>query len=177
MYRLKEFFDSQVGSPPTIGTYASNVFDPWLFDLNESSSDAVAFFGWGRYVTYGTHGYKWAATAPKLMPYDNYNPTAGYLEQISSSGVAQGWTCDWDLVTGRIQVDFYDPYGNKVASGWANSGSEAAINTECHGGTAHRFWVQLPSSSRGMSIRAYGLDYTWFGFTQLPCLQSPSCSW
>lgn len=174
MYRLKEFYVQQFGttSIPTLGTYRSDNFNANLFN--------TAFFGYGRKVTYGTHGYEWVVSTPEWMPFDNHDPI-GYFEGISPTGVAQGWACDKDTAVlkgnGRIKVDLYDQFDVKY-EGWADAGSEAAVNNQCAGvGTAHRFWIQLPASSKGRTIRAYGLDYTWFGTTLLPCLQSPKCSW
>jgi hypothetical protein len=173
MYSLYEAY-SDFGIPiPTTRTYRSNVsVSKSLFQLGISDN---TFFSFGRYVTYGVHGERWHVSPPEWMPKDNYNPI-GYFEGISATGVAQGWSCDQDKPTGRIEVDLYDEFNNKTR-GWANSGSESAINSLCNGGSAHRFWIQLPSYTKGRVIRAYGLDYTWFGNTQLPCLQSPACSW
>jgi hypothetical protein len=173
MYSLYEAYSDFGISIPTTRTYRSNSgVSKSLFQLGTSDN---AFFSFGRYVTYGVHGDRWHVSPPAWMPKDNYNPI-GYFEAVSPTGVAQGWSCDQDMPAGRIEVDLYDDVGHKVR-GWANSGSESAINTLCNGGTAHRFWIQLSSSTKGHPIRAYGLDYTWVGNTQLPCLQSPTCSW
>lgn len=90
--------------------------------------------------------------------------------------MASGWSCDQDVSGKSVHVDIYA--GSTLAvHAIANGGSETAVNNACGGGTAHRFSVQLPSWTQGQTIIAYGLDYTWFGFTQLTCLQSPACSW
>ena len=72
------------------------------------------------------------------------------------------------------------PFSTKVTSGTvpvrADSFSESAIKTECHGGDYHRFWIQLPSWTKGQTITAYGLDYTWFGNLKLYCLTG-DCTW
>jgi hypothetical protein len=65
-------------------------------------------------------------------------------------------------------VDVYSN-GQFVAFGYATVPSEPEVNQRCGGGSAHRFAVQLPPSARGTALTTYGLDYTWYGFTQLPC--------
>ena len=183
MYALRAFYDDpsvQIPVPGRVGIptldYDSNSFDP-----NEFQPDLQVdgFFGWGRFVTYGKHGYGWWVTTPDFMPRDAVNPK-GWFEGISATGVAQGWSCDLDTTAVQdktnvrgIWIDFYadpDPF-NAVAQGFADSESEDIINTqECSmaNGTAHRFWIQLPPSTKGKTIRAFGLDYTWYGVTELP---------
>ncbi len=63
-------------------------------------------FSYGRWETYAIQGYAWYVTNPTWMPGDAYNPK-GWLDGISSSGVASGWACDQDMPTGRTLVDFY----------------------------------------------------------------------
>lgn len=175
MYALYDFYYKYLGSSsiPQVGTYRSNYFQASLFNDE--------FFSYGRQVTYGNHGYTWvpykkSGSMDKFMPFDTTNPI-GYFEQVGPTGLAQGWACDSDKPSNRIKVDLYDQYGRKYET-WASSDSvQPEINQLCGGGTAHRFWLQLPGSSKGKIIRAYGLDYTWFGSTLLPCLQSPQCSW
>lgn len=179
MYRLAPFYKKYIyPTLPTAGTYTSNNLDSNLFDLDYNEA---GFFSYGRYETYAKHGNTWVGTTttprPEMMAGDSHDPV-GFFEGISSAGVAQGWTCDRDVPTKRVWIDFYaDGVPTKVATGYANSASEAAINNLCYGGTAHRFWVQLPASTKGKKIRVYGLDYTWYGNTELGCLQSPQCSW
>jgi hypothetical protein len=178
MYALRAFYDNaaiRVPGTPLVD-WESNSFDPDTFqpDINFDG-----FFGWGRFVTYGYHGYGWWVDRPDFMPYDGTNPK-GWFEAISPTGLAQGWACDRDTISiadknevRGLWIDFYadgDPF-TVVAQGFADSESEDVINTrECGGanGTAHRFWIQLPPSTKGKTIRAYGLDYTWYGFTELP---------
>jgi hypothetical protein len=173
MYQLKPLYDGYFGGITNAGTYQSNSFDSSLFHLGPWDND---FFSYARYVAYGIEGYQWVQSRPEMMPYDNYDPI-GYFEGVSPSGLAQGWTCDQDKPDGRVWVDFYVDGWTLAAQGFANSASESAINNLCGGGNAHRFWVQLPSWTQGKQVRAYGLDYTWYGFTELPCLQSPQCGW
>ena len=191
MYALNGFYRRQgFGVPQVPGTYyQSNLFWPGLFLLNPTSND---FFSFGRYDTYGDFGYTWVPGGIPFMPFNKY-PPRGYLEQISPTGVAQGWACDQDMPNGNgdganggrgLPVNLYDAYGH-LATGYANAGSESAINQLCvnpdlpgaGGGTAHRFWVQLPNTMRGSAITAYAIDYTWLASTQLTCLQYPQCSW
>src|SRR4029077_3038157 len=67
-------------------------------------------------------------------------------------------------------------YVPPVVSVYANLASESAVNLACGGGMAHRFQVQLPPSAAGLPIHAFGLDYTWYGFTELLCSQGSVCS-
>jgi len=176
MYALFTFYNQQFNGIPQYnepGVYQSNYFNSSLFD---TSSTSMQFFGMARYVVYGKHGYSWWVTTPEWMPRDLYNPK-GYLEAISSTGLAQGWTCDQDAPTKSNVVDLYATNTKVTNIVRADSGSEAAIASECNGGNYHRFWIQLPSWTKGQTITAYGLDYTWFGFTQLPCLQPGGCKW
>jgi len=176
MYALNEFYRQKLGGIPqngVSGVYQSNYFRSSLFD---TSSTSMAFFGVARRVVYGDHGYGWWLSTPEWMPFDNYNPK-GYLEAISATGVAQGWTCDQDAPTKSILVDLYAGTTKLTNLVRADSGSESAIASECNGGSFHRFWIQLPSWTKGQTIVGYGLDYTFFGVTQLPCLQPGGCKW
>ncbi|HSU14728.1 hypothetical protein [Longimicrobium sp.] len=173
MYRLDKFFTTYITtSLPTAGTYTSNSFNDNDFLLGSFDN---GFYSWGRHQTYGKLGYDWIQTPREYLPFDSYDPI-GYLDGVSATGVASGWTCDKDVPTKSNRVDLYSG-GTFAAYGYANGGSEPAVNSLCNGGTAHRFAVQLPSWTQGQDIVAYGLDYTWFGFTQLTCLQSPRCAW
>ncbi|HEX2122262.1 MAG TPA: hypothetical protein VHL59_11525 [Thermoanaerobaculia bacterium] len=192
MYALRAFYDHpnvRIPVPGRVGLdplqpdtldYDSNSFDPNEFP----GTDSDGFFGWGRFVTYGFHGYGWWLGQPDFMPYDDHDPD-GWFEGISSTGLAQGWACDKDTTMLRqshengdvrgIWIDFYvdgDPF-TAVAQGFADSASEDEINTrECGrngltNGTAHRFWIQLPPGTKNKIIRAFALDYTWYGHTEL----------
>jgi hypothetical protein len=178
MYGLKPAYDYYFsGTIPTVTDYMSNAFDDGLF-ATQTWADRQAHFGYGRYATYGIMGRDWFAQNAPKMPDDAYNPE-GYFEGISATGLAQGWACDRDVKLqspNRIQVDFFVDGWTHAAEGWADASSEPAINSIC-GGSAHRFWVQLPPSTQGKVVRAYGNDFTWFGAPELTCLQSPSCSW
>jgi hypothetical protein len=178
MYALYEFYRLKLGGIPNsgvAGTYQSNYFRTTLFD---TSSTSQSFFGVARREVYGEHGYNWWLSTPEWMPFDVYNPK-GYFEAVSATGLAQGWTCDQDAPTKSIAIDFYAGTTKLTTTlVRADAGSEAAIKTECGGGDYHRYWFQLPSWTQGRTdIVAYGLDYTWYGNTQLPCLQSGGCKW
>lgn len=178
LYRLAEAYQLFFNYAPTDG-YTSTTFKSALFQRT-STTPFNAHLSYGRYATYYEMGYKWMASGIPAFPPDKYDPI-GFLEQVSSTGLAQGWACDKDLGNrqGAVKVDFYVNGGiyPPVASGWANSTSEDIINSSqyCNGGYAHRFWVQLPSSTKGKQIRAWALDYTWYGTYELPCLLT--CSW
>jgi hypothetical protein len=160
------------------GVYTSSNFDQSLFLTS-------THFGYGRLTTYRDMGGNWfpsgmVAGAVPNMPYDDHDPVDGWLDSISPSGLASGWTCDQDAPNNAIKVDLYaGDNWTFAATGYANLSSEAAVNSLCWGGFAHRFQIQLPSWSQGQNIRAYGLDYTWYGFTELHCGQDPSrpCFW
>lgn len=176
MYALYEFYRQKLGGIPNQGTpgvYQSTTFRSSHFD---TSSTSMAFFGYARREVYGDHGYSWWLTTPEWMPFDSYNPK-GFLEAISATGLAQGWTCDQDAPAKSNVIDLYAGASKITDVVRANAYSEAPIKTECNGGDYHRFWIQLPSWTQGQTITAYGLDYTWFGLTQLPCLQPGGCKW
>ena len=185
-YGLYDFYVNKGLPIPPATNYQSTAPNPALFDyLGQQVSDYVSFFGLGRYVTYVTLADTWVDQLPAMMPY-NRNPPQGYLDGITSTGIAEGWACDADMPSGNgdgagggrgLPVDLYDSDWNLAAHAYGNQASETAVNTRCGGGTAHRFGIQLPAWTKGKAITAYGLDYTWLGFTQLPCLQSPQCSW
>lgn len=165
MYHLKEAFTRYFGGMPA-GTYQGDdaSFDINKFNLNPWDN---TFFSWNRYTYYYTMSKEWVATTRKYLPFDAANPI-GYVDYVDAGGVMRGWTCDTDASYGSNRVDVYSN-GNFVAFGYATVPSEPAVNQLCGGGTAHRFAVQLPLSARGTTLTTYGLDYTWYGFTLLPC--------
>jgi hypothetical protein len=171
MYQVHTFYANYLGGYPA-GGYQSNSPDSGLFAL---TSSGTGFFSWGRYVTYVPMAEDWFTTTREYLPFDGNNPI-GYLDGISGSGLATGWSCDQDVPTKSNHVDLYSNSEFAVAA-IANSGSESAVNTLCGGGSAHRFSVQLPSWTASQTITAFGLDYTWYGFTNLTCLQSGGCRW
>lgn len=173
MYRLDAFYNQYLGGIPSAGSYQSNDFYSGHFGLGSFDN---GFYSFGRQQTYGKLGYEWVLTPRReYLPFDAFNPI-GYLDGVSAAGVASGWSCDKDVPTKAVRVDFYAG-GTYAGTAIANGGSEPAVNSLCNGGTAHRYAFQLPSWTKGLDIAAYGLDYTWFGFLQLGCLQSPRCAW
>jgi hypothetical protein len=179
VYALQRFYINQFGTYPQVaGTTYRSAYPGGNFHLGSNdpaqSCGTDFCFSFGRYATYQMIAYDWIVSPREYMPFNNY-PPIGYFDQVSSTGLAQGWACDNDKPTGRVVVDLYDEYGHK-AQGFADSSSESAVNERCWGGTAHRFWIQLPSNMSGTNITAYALDYTWIGYTQLSCLQYPRCS-
>jgi hypothetical protein len=103
----------------------------------------------------------------EYLPFDTVNPT-GWVDNVDANGVVTGWTCDQDVPLHSNRVDIYSN-GSLAAFAYATDGSESAVNSICGGGTAHRFHAQLPSWAHGTTVVPYGLDYTWYGFTQLGC--------
>lgn len=117
--------------------------------------------------------------------------------KISSTGLANGWVCDRDAPSVSIRVNIQDnngPTGVAVIGVYpANLASEATINSQCGGGTAHRFAVQLPISTKGHAIYIYGVDtmpgrYTFWAdisplLAMLPtepnagCIDGWACTW
>ncbi len=172
MLNLQPAYNRYFNGTTNAGPYQSNHFNSGLFFAGNPH------FDYGRYVAYNIEGNTWIANEPPMMPYDINDPV-GFLDGISPSGVATGWSCDQDFAAGSVQVDFYDEatwtYAGSVR---ANLSSEQAVNDWCGGGTAHRFSFQLPAWTQGRGrIHAFGLDYTWYGYTDLSCLQSPTCAW
>ncbi|HSY51592.1 MAG TPA: hypothetical protein VLC46_22510 [Thermoanaerobaculia bacterium] len=199
MYQLKGAYDKYFprvipdeSTPPEMTPYISNNFQIGLFP---NVSDPKDHFGYGRLATYRDMGGYWIpggnpnmpSDGPPNMPSDVYDPLPGSLS-ISPSGYATGWTCDQDAPNGAIEVDFYTGdlwppvYVLPVATTYANLASESAVNSACSpdgilsGGTAHRFAIQLPPQAAGLAIHAFGLDYTWYGFTELLCSSGTVCS-
>ena len=174
MYQLKGPYDYYFPGviPNSSSVYTSTTFNGSLFNSDH--------FGYGRLATYHDMGGSWIPGGAPNMPYDTFDPVDGWLDGISPSGLASGWTCDPDAPNNGIKVDFYagDNF-TFAATGYANLASESAVNSLCSGGWAHRFQVQLPSWTQGMNIYAFGLDFTWYGYTQLHCGQDPSrpCFW
>jgi hypothetical protein len=179
MYTLYRFYtDTGIGVPSVTGTSYRSLYPGGNFRLGpydpEGSGCSSFCFSFGRYSFYQLLSSDWRVNRRDYMPFDNFDPI-GYFDSISPSGLAQGWSCDNDKPTGRVVVDIYDDYGNKV-QGFADQSSEQEVNQRCWGGTAHRFYIQLPSYMAGSNIHAYGLDYTWYGYTELACNQYPRCS-
>lgn len=180
LYRLEPVYRKYFSYTPT-GGYTSTTFSSSLFK-RYSTTPANEHFSYGRFATYYDMGYLWIENGVPKFPGDANDPI-GYFESISSTGLAQGWACDKDLGDrqGAIKVDFYINGGiyPPIKSGWADSASEAIINgpSYCNGGTAHRFWVQLPPETQGYTVRAWALDYTWYGTYELPCLAPAGCRW
>ena len=171
MLNLKPAYDRYFNGITSAGDYKSDHFNIGLFFTGNPH------FDYGRYVAYGIEGNTWISSEPTMMPGDALDPI-GFLDNVSPSGVATGWSCDQDFGAGSVQVDFYDEstwtYAGSVR---ANLASEQAVNSWCGGtGTAHRFSFQLPSWTQGRGrIHAFGLDYTWYGYTDLTC--GSTCAW
>lgn len=176
MYVLHRFYDQQLGGYPA-GGYQSDAPNMSNFDISPTSN---SWFSWGRYYGYVVmpdEWYQWPAR--EYLPFDTENPI-GFVNGITTDGIVHGWSCDRDVPTKSNRVDVYvggPPGVGEKFSGYADGISpQQEINQACGGGLAHYFAIQLPSWSHGMSVQTFGDDYTWFGYTELPCLQSP-CTW
>lgn len=94
------------------------------------------------------------------MYWNDYAPIGEF--KISSTGFAEGWTCDPDAPQTSIKLEVWmdstAPNGTRVLTALANVTSDETINGQCGGGTAHRFGVQLPTSTKGHAIYIYGID-------------------
>jgi hypothetical protein len=190
-----QVYDHANGGYNLQSAYSFNQFSSIYFTKDANNSA----LNWGRFAYYKYHGWGWNTIdstrtqdntyfgggdkRPRLWGYLDDNDPKGYLDSIDASGVARGWTCDRDLPTKSIAVDFYvnGNTGTFIVRGWANQGNEPAVTTECNGGSLHRFAVQMPAWTKGQRIFAYGLDATWRGFTTLPGWQCsatyPACTW
>ncbi|WP_309895987.1 hypothetical protein [Archangium sp.] len=81
-------------------------------------------------------------------------PPSGWLDGVNGVRVF-GWACDQDTPTTAVEVHLYfgGPPGSPttvygVSGILANRPSEAAVNSACGGGTAHRYEWYMPASLR-----------------------------
>lgn len=190
------FFGKYVGIAPSTSVYdpqsavdltSAFTFDKFVWGDFTKNPETANNLHYGRGVWYGNLGYYWHTIHPSRnnfdgepvagqirgrlsATYDDNNPI-GFIDGITPTGVAYGWTCDKDVPATSIAIDFYS--GGVAGTGafagrsYASFASEPAINTLCSGGTAHRFSYQLPAWTQGQTIYPYGLDGTWRGFTLL----------
>lgn len=186
MYRLGHFFlapdpnlppwaSGHVGDAPA-GNYQSNgtccaSYPGW--ELSNFDSN----FGYGRYATYYDQAYTWYISrgnqySDRYLPFDN-NSAQGYLDTVNDDGWAYGWACDADAPNSFVKVDLY-ANGVKIpdaADQYATSDSiQSEINSLCGGGTAHRWYAQVPSWYAGQTITAKARDFTFRPSVTLPCV-------
>lgn len=185
MYRLWDFYFSQTGhvGGGSIGAsdeYQSTHTYPWPQKDTFSSA-----FGAGRYVTYYDHGWNWytqrtgGSSNARYMPPDNAQPT-GWIDGVSSSGVASGWACDADAPNGWVKVDLYAdtvkiPDEHEEQYAWWDS--EQAVANQCGGGYAHRFYIQLPPGAVGKNITGKVRDCTVGPDGDMGCGEVGGCRW
>jgi len=94
--------------------------------------------------------------APACVWYpSNYRATG--TAALSATGLVTGWACDKDAPTLSIPVEIAAG-GTVVGRYTANLASEAVVNTQCGGGTAHRYSVQLPTWTKGQTIYVEAID-------------------
>ncbi|MFL5538262.1 MAG: hypothetical protein ACJ8J0_04690 [Longimicrobiaceae bacterium] len=171
MYALKQFYTDEVGyTPPTTG-YQSSYFRASLFNTSPDPAARPEWFGYGRYVFYGELGSSWWSPRRPYMPMDSYE-ARGYLDRVDGARVAYGWACDPDVPTKAVRVELR--VAGMLVTGLANQPSDGTISTQCSGGSAHRFSIQLPSAPVGSTVSARALDYT-YGSTDLACSQAGAC--
>jgi hypothetical protein len=176
-YSLRDFLINHASFTPPFDQYQASGGFNWDGVMDKYNDH----FGYGRRTTYNEQSSDWyvaRADQSRYMPYNN-NPPQGYLDAISDSGVAYGWACDADAPNGTVKVDFYINGNTLLAedpSQFPNVGSEPAVNNLCGGGSAHRFFVQLPAWAQGRPVSAWARDYTTGSMVNLWCLESP-CVW
>lgn len=168
MYALYRFYRDRMGYTPPSGVYASSAIDT---ATNYSLGDPTSFFGYGRYAFYGELGHGWWGPRRPYMPLD-YNPAMGYIDRIDGGRMAHGWACDRDTAQAAVRVEL--SVGGSVVSGVANQPSEDAVRSECGGGTAHRFAIQLPAGTVGHTVSGKAYDYT-YGVDPLTCIVPGGC--
>lgn len=106
---------------------------------------------------------------------DNLDPI-GYLDGIDAAGHAFGWACDPDAPADSIAVEVM-VRGYTFTTN-ADLSSEAAVNSMCGGGSAHRFQLDLPASAANAVVYAYGIDIAeGRGRLGSSCSESPGCYW
>lgn len=118
------------------------------------------------------------ASNPACIWYSQFADPKGYMDGISSSGVASGWVCDPDAPQVSTQVRLATGSGTQIGTYTTNLGNEQAVADECRGGYLHRFTVQLPTWARYQDIYAYSQDLVW-GEVQIPwlCPDGWYCVW
>lgn len=169
MYALYTFYGAKMSYTPPAGGYQSMTLHLDTFQL--APAERGQWFGFGRYETYAELGNDWWKTRRPYMPMDAHNPL-GYVDRIDGARVAYGWACDRDTAQAAVRVEL--TVNGTVFSGLANKTSENAINTQCNGGSAHRFAIPLLTSPVGATVTARALDYT-FGSSVLPCATGGAC--
>ncbi|HEU4556958.1 MAG TPA: hypothetical protein VFS20_03880 [Longimicrobium sp.] len=166
MYALNAFYTAYIGSIPS-GDYMSTVWDGSSTAFPKEA-DAYGFFSWGRYETYGKLGYDWFITERVPRPYvDAYAPQGG-TEGIDEQLNLVGWACDRDVVGAAVRVVVRTPGKTEILlrTGVA---SETAVNTQCGGGSTHRFKIPIPREWTGLTVSASVLDYFGRRSTALAC--------
>ena len=119
------------------------------------------------------------AQNPACLWYSTYYEPKGYMDGISSSGVATGWVCDPDApqVSSKVRIALGN--GTQIGTFTTNEGNEQAVADECGGGYLHRFSVQLPASARYQDVHAYAQDLVGGWEVEIPwlCDDSWYCIW
>jgi hypothetical protein len=163
--------------------YQFNTFDASPFSTDPM--DDAMILSPARYVYFGVWTLYWYTMSRPVLSgvLNDYNPI-GFLDGIDANGCASGWACDQDSPTEAVRVDFYiNGFSQYIQSASANMGSEAAVNSQCGGGTAHRFQSCLPASTKGQLIYAYGIDLNdpigrnWGSLPGWQCANDPACVW
>ena len=118
------------------------------------------------------------AESPACVWYNQLYEPKGYMDGITSSGLAYGWVCDPDAphLASKVRLALDD--GTPIGTFTTNLSNDQAVADECGGGFLHRFQVQLPSWSRGRIVLAYAQNFVE-GEVQIPwlCSEGWSCNW
>ena len=179
------------------GNYATTAYYPTAhndFVFNAGCSTGVAYrfranvsWGSGRQITAKARDLDSGASFtlpsnclqnPACLWYSQYYEPKGYMEAISSSGIAAGWVCDPDAPQVSSKVRLALGNGTQIGTYTTNLGNEQAVADECGGGYLHRFSVQLPSWTRYQDVHAYAQDLV-SGEVEIPwlCPEGWYCVW
>jgi len=169
-------------------------FSPFADDQANNPGRKVMYkhLGWSWFMSQPGRdlNVEWHPTSdlrPRLWGYLDDNDPIGWLNGITDYGslgaAVYGWACDRDRPDAQIGVKIYaDVNGTlyEVGTGTAYYDSEPAVNSECGGGTAHRYAIAIPAWTKGYQISAYGVDATFRGLAIEPaynCNMLYSCKW
>jgi hypothetical protein len=167
MYALNAFYMQYIGSVPNAGPYISAVWDSSAAAFPKEAQP-TGFFSWGRFETYGKLGYQWFVDPRPHQPFvDAYTPQ-GSVEGIDQNRYLTGWACDRDVPGGSVRVTI-KATGKTPITQRAALASESGINSQCGGGSAHRFSILVPADWTGLAVSATVADYFGFRSAALVC--------
>ncbi|HEU0013855.1 MAG TPA: hypothetical protein VFQ45_09230 [Longimicrobium sp.] len=166
MYALNAFYSAYIGGIPS-GGYMSTAWDSSTAAFPKETSP-YGFFAYGRWETYGKLGYDWFVNPRTPRSYVDLYAPQGAAEGIDEQLNLVGWACDRDVAGATVRVVARAP-GKPEIMLRTGVTSESAINTQCGGGTAHRFRIRLPQDWTGLTVSVSVLDYFGRRSTSLAC--------